>query len=117
MRKLKFQNYKNSLNTSQIKNNLNYLEKKKISVDCLEKDQRKFIEKNKLILKSDQIFKSEKHKVFAEEINKIALGSNDDKRIPSIDSTETYAHGMNKDLIWKKEKIKRVNILKQYKNV
>ena len=117
MRKLKFQNYKNSLKTSQIKNNLNYLEKKKISVDFLEKDQRKFIEKNKLILKSDQIFKSEKHKVFAEEINKIALGSNDDKRIPSIDSTETYAHGMNKDLIWKKEKIKRVNILKQYKNV
>ena len=117
MRKLKFQNYKNSLKTSQIKNNLNYLEKKKISVDCLEKDQRKFIEKNKLILKSDQISKSEKHKVFAEEINNIALGSNDDKRIPSIDSTETYAHGMNKDLIWKKEKIKRVNILKQYKNV
>ena len=45
VRKLKFQNYKNSLKTSQIKNNLNYLEKKKISVDCLEKDQKKFIEK------------------------------------------------------------------------
>ena len=53
MRKLKFQNYKSSLKTSQIMNNLNYLEKKKISVDCLGKDQRKFIEKNKLILKSD----------------------------------------------------------------
>ena len=68
-------------------------------------------------IQTEIAFKSEKHKVFTEEINKIALGSNDDKRIPSIDSTETYAHGMNKDLIWKKEKIKRVNILKQYKNV
>ena len=54
---------------------------------------------------------------FFEEINKIALGSNDDKRIESIDSTETYAYGMSKYLIWKKEKIKHINIIKQYKNV
>ena len=30
----------------------------------------------------------------------MALSSNDDKRIQSIDSIETYLHGMNKDLIW-----------------
>ena len=35
----------------------------------------------------------------------------------SIDSIETYAHGRSKDLIWKKEKINRINITKQYKNV
>ena len=35
----------------------------------------------------------------------------------SIDSIETYAYGVSKDLIWKKEKIKRINIIKQYKNV
>ena len=29
--------------------------------------------------------------VFTEEINKIALSSNDDKRMQSIDSIETYA--------------------------
>ena len=51
--------------------------------------------------------------VFTEEINKISLGSNDDKRIQSVDSIETYAHGMSKDLIWKKEKIKRINIIKR----
>ena len=34
-----------------------------------------------------------------------------------IDSTETYAHGMSKDLMWNKEKIKRVNLMKQYENV
>ena len=34
-----------------------------------------------------------------------------------VDSIETYAHGANKSLICKKEKIKRNNIIKQYKNV
>ena len=34
-----------------------------------------------------------------EEINKIALSSNnDDKRIQSIDLIETYTYGMSKDL-------------------
>ena len=35
----------------------------------------------------------------------------------SIDSIETHAYGMSKDLICKKEKIKRNNIIQQYKNV
>ena len=39
-----------------------------------------------------------------EEINKIALNSNDDERIQSIDSAETYAFKMRKDLICIKEK-------------
>ena len=42
--------------------------------------------KKKLILKSQQIFRSEKHIVFAEEVEKIALSTNDDKRIQLIDS-------------------------------
>ena len=35
----------------------------------------------------------------------------------SIDSTETYAYGMNKNLVCKKEEIKCNNITKQYRNV
>ena len=54
---------------------------------------------------------------FTEKINKIALSSNDDKRMQLTDSIETYAYGMTKDLIFKKEKIKCNNIIKQYKNV
>ena len=34
----------------------------------------------------------------------------------SIDSIEPYAYGRSKDLILKKEKIKRNNIIKQHKN-
>ena len=87
--------------------------RKEINVDYLREDKIKFIEKNKVVLKTQQRFKSERHNVFTEEINKISLGSNDDKRIQSVDSIETYAHGMSKDLIWKKEKIKRINIIKR----
>ena len=35
----------------------------------------------------------------------------------SIYSIETYAHGTSKDLVCKKEEIKRNNLIKQYKNV
>ena len=41
--------------------------------------------------------------VFTEEITKILLSSNDDKRMQSIDSIETYAYGTSKDLLSEKE--------------
>ena len=50
-------------------------------------------------------------------INRIALSSNNDKRIQSINSIETYAHRKNKYLVFEKEKIKCNNIIKQQKNV
>ena len=67
---------------------------------------------NKLVLKTQQRFKSEGHTVFTEEINKIALSSNDDKRMQSVNSIETYAYGTSKDLTCKKDKNKYNNILK-----
>ena len=62
-------------------------------------------------------FKSEKHNVFTEEINKIALSSNDDKRMQSIDSIETNAYGMSKDLVSEKEEVTCNNIIKRYKKM
>ena len=68
---------------------------------------------NKLTLKT---IRSERHNVFTEEINKIALSSNGDKRMKSIDSIERYAHGTSKDLVNEKETNKCKNITKRYKN-
>ena len=51
-----------------------------------QKAKKKFIENNKLILQTQQRFKREIHNIFTEEINKIPLSSNDDKRMQSIDS-------------------------------
>ena len=40
---------------------------------------------NEVILKSQQKIKSEAHNVYTEEVNKIALSSNDDKRLETFD--------------------------------
>ena len=42
------------------------------------------------ILKSQQRFKSDCHEVYTEEVNKIALTSNDDKRLQMFDKVTTY---------------------------
>ena len=64
-----------------------------------------------------QRFKSEKHDVFTEYINKIALISNNDKRMQSFDSIETYAYGTSKGLAKENYEIKCNNIIKQYKKM
>ena len=50
---------------------------------------------NKIILKSQQRFKSDHHNVYTEQINKIALSSNDDKRLQTFDKITTYPYGTN----------------------
>ena len=50
---------------------------------------------DKIILKSQQRFKSDHHKVYTEEVNKIALSSNDDKRLQTFDTITTYPYSMN----------------------
>ena len=48
-----------------------------------------------VIIISQQRFKSDCHKVYTEEVNKIALSSNDDERLQLFDGTETYSYGTN----------------------
>ena len=83
---------------------MNQLEKIKDNVESLRKKHREFIKSDKSILKTQHIFKSERYNGFTEEINRIALSSNGNKRIQSIDLIEAYVHGTCKDLICKKEK-------------
>ena len=68
------------------------------------------------MLKTQKRFKIERNNFFTEEINKIALNSNVNNIMQPIDSIETYAYGMSKDLVSEKEEIKCNNITKQYKN-
>ena len=41
-------------------------------------------------LNSQQRFKSDHHKVYTEEVNKIALSSDDDKRLQTFNRVTTY---------------------------
>ena len=46
--------------------------------------------KNRVLYRSQQRFRNDHHKVYTEEVNKIALSSNDDKRIQTFDKVTTY---------------------------
>ena len=50
---------------------------------------------NKIIMGSQLRFKSDHHNMYTEEVNKIALNSNDDKRIQTFDGMKTYPYGTN----------------------
>ena len=56
-------------------------------------DYKKCLLNDEVIFKSQQKFISKKHDVYTENINKIALSSNDDKRIVSSDKITSYPYG------------------------
>ena len=70
-RKPKFENYKHCFEATQLKNRKNQLEKYKRNIDSLWENCKEFIRNNRLILKSQQRFRSKKHNVFAEGASKI----------------------------------------------
>ena len=53
----------------------------------------------KVILKSQQRLKSDHHKVYTEEVNKIALSSKDDKRLQTFNSIETYPYRTTNEML------------------
>ena len=65
--------------------------------DCLFND--------KIILKLQQRFKRDNHKVYAEEVNKIALSSDDNKRLQTFNRVTTYPYGTNTFKVCQREMI------------
>ena len=49
----------------------------------------------KTLYRSQERFKSYNHDVYTEEVNKIVLSSNDNKRIKTFDRITTYPYGTN----------------------
>ena len=114
--KFKVENYKTCLEATQFKNKIKHLEKTKIDIDsffCYKRKHKESIRNNILISKRQQIFKSAKQNVFTKEINKIALSSNDDERMKSIDSIKTYAYETRKYQLIKTEETKCNKIIKR----
>ena len=58
---------------------------------------------NEIILKSKQRLQSERHDVYTEEANKIALSSNEDKRLQTYDKITSYPYGASAENICKTE--------------
>ena len=90
--------------------------KAKITKKCVITRRLKFSDykdcllNNEIILKSQQRFKSEKHDVYTEEVNKIALSSNDDKRLQTFDRITSYPYGASAGKVCKTELLSKVNI-------
>ena len=64
---------------------------------------------NEIILKSQQRFKSERHDVYTGKINKIALSSNDNKRLQTFDRITSYPYGASAGKVCKTEPLSKVN--------
>ena len=73
------------------------------------KDYKNCVLNNEMILKSQQIFKSEAHNLCTEEVNKIALSSNADKRLQTYDKITSYPYGTNPGKACKTEMLSKVN--------
>ena len=56
-------------------------------------DYKNCLLNDEVVLKSQQRFKSKGHDVYIEIINKIALSSNDDKRLIASDKITIYPYG------------------------
>ena len=73
-------------------------------------DYKDCLIKNEIIFKSQQRFKSEAHNVCTEEVNKIALSSNDYKRLQIYDRITSYPYGTSAGNVCKTEMLSKVNI-------
>ena len=58
-----------------------------------------FLFNNKTVFRSQKSFKSYYHDVYTEELNKIVLSRNDDKRLQTSDSITTYPYGTGEIMI------------------
>ena len=72
-KRLKFENYKRCLEATKFENKINFLENNEINIDNITKDHKEFLRNIKLILKTLESFKSDRHNAFIKEINKITL--------------------------------------------
>ena len=63
---------------------------------------------SKTIMRSQLRFKSDYHNVYTEEVNKIELNSNDNKRLQTFDRITTYLYGTNTFKVYESEMLSKI---------
>ena len=88
--------------------------KAKVTKKCVIKrrfklnDYKDCLLNNKIVLKSQQRLKSERHDLYTEDINKIPLSSSDDKRLQTFDRITLYTYGASAGKVCKTELLSKV---------
>ena len=62
---------------------------------------------NKIILKSQQRFRSDYHDVYTEQMNEIAINGTDDKRLQTFDKITTYTYGTDAFKVYESEMVSK----------
>ena len=65
---------------------------------------------HKTILKSQLRFRSHHHNMYTEEVNKIALNNNDNKRLQTLDRVTTYLYGTNAFKVCESEMLSKIQV-------
>ena len=79
----------------------NGTERRVMEQEIMFKNYKDFLLNNEIILKSQKRFRSDHHRVYAEEVNKIVLSSNDDEILQTFNKIKTYSRGTNAFNVWK----------------
>ena len=74
-----------------------------IKRELMFKNYKDVLFNEEIILKPQQRFKSDHRKGFTEEFNKIALSTNNDKRMQAYDKVTTYPYGINESQVHRNE--------------
>ena len=74
------------------------------------KNYRNLLLNDKILLKSQQRFKSDHHRIYT-EVNKIALSSNDDKKLWKFDGITTYSYGTSAFRVCGSEMLARKKVI------
>ena len=62
---------------------------------------------DEIILKLQQKFKSDHHNIYTEQISKIALSSNNDKRLQTFNKITSYPYGTNVSKVCESEMLSK----------
>ena len=86
--------------------------KAKETKKCVIKQRRKFNDYTNCLLNNEIILNAdiEAHNVYIEEVNKIALSSNNDKRLQTYDRITSYPYGTSAGKVCQREMLSKVNI-------
>ena len=81
---------------------------KTIKIHCSE-NYKDSLFNNQTIMRSQLRFKSDNQNLYTEEVNKIALNSNDNKRLQTFDRITTYPYGTNVFKLCESEMLSKIH--------